>query len=273
MKSLLYSALILSMLCFTGCSMCGGGACGGGLQAITGGAGCMLGGRRAMRKAARASFSDQDACTACGTDEFISAEPCGCGTSGGCTSAPAEIPCDACGTDEFVSAQSCGGGGCGGMQGGGGSMGRSMGGGVGFSFGDSSGMGLGLNEKGSACRGEGTSRIGGGQFRSMVGGRLGGGMGCGCGLGAGCGLLGGHGGCKLGLGGRGLGGRGLGGRGLGGGLMGGLGGGGSPYGGQIPHTAQQPGAGTGMAPSYAYPYYTTRGPRDFLQDNPPTIGY
>jgi hypothetical protein len=28
-----------------------------------------------------------------------------------------------------------------------------------------------------------------------------------------------------------------------------------------------------MAPSYAYPYYTTRGPRDFLMKNPPSIGY
>lgn len=46
---------------------------------------------------------------------------------------------------------------------------------------------------------------------------------------------------------------------------------GSPYGGAIPHTAQQPGQ-SGMAPSYAYPYYTTRGPRDFLRDNPPSIG-
>ena len=25
--------------------------------------------------------------------------------------------------------------------------------------------------------------------------------------------------------------------------------------------------------TYAYPYYTTRAPRDFLQDNPQTIGY
>ena len=46
---------------------------------------------------------------------------------------------------------------------------------------------------------------------------------------------------------------------------------GSPYGGAIPHTAQAPGQ-SGMAPSYAYPYYTTRGPRDFLRDNPPSIG-
>ena len=29
----------------------------------------------------------------------------------------------------------------------------------------------------------------------------------------------------------------------------------------------------GQAPSYAYPYYTTRAPRDFLRDNPPSIGY
>ena len=25
-------------------------------------------------------------------------------------------------------------------------------------------------------------------------------------------------------------------------------------------------------PTYGYPYYTTRGPRDFLMDNPPSIG-
>ena len=49
-----------------------------------------------------------------------------------------------------------------------------------------------------------------------------------------------------------------------------------PYGKKIPHTAnmstgmQFPGGG--QAPSYAYPYYTTRGPRDFLMDNPPSIG-
>ena len=46
---------------------------------------------------------------------------------------------------------------------------------------------------------------------------------------------------------------------------------GNPYGGAIPHTAQAPGQ-SGLAPSYAYPYYTTRGPRDFLRDNPPSIG-
>ena len=51
--------------------------------------------------------------------------------------------------------------------------------------------------------------------------------------------------------------------------------GGHPYGGVVPHTnpavGQQP--QSGIAPQYAYPYYTTRGPRDFLRDNPPSIGY
>ncbi len=55
----------------------------------------------------------------------------------------------------------------------------------------------------------------------------------------------------------------------------GLLGAGHPYGGSIPHTnpamGQQP--QSGIAPQYAYPYYTTRGPRDFLRDNPPSIGY
>ncbi len=51
-----------------------------------------------------------------------------------------------------------------------------------------------------------------------------------------------------------------------------------PYGGEIPHTAAAANAaGAGpdsSAPTYAYPYYTTRGPRDFLQDGcgPPQIG-
>ena len=48
-----------------------------------------------------------------------------------------------------------------------------------------------------------------------------------------------------------------------------------PYGGETPHTASAAnGAGFGgaAAPSYQYPYYTTRGPRDFLMMNPPSIG-
>jgi len=43
-----------------------------------------------------------------------------------------------------------------------------------------------------------------------------------------------------------------------------------PYAGKIPHTAQS-GLGN-TVPTYAYPYYTTRGPRDFLMEKPPTIG-
>lgn len=52
---------------------------------------------------------------------------------------------------------------------------------------------------------------------------------------------------------------------------------GNPYG-NTPHTpsvnpyAGAAGAG-GAAAAYAYPYYTTRGPRDFLMCNPPSIGY
>ncbi len=51
---------------------------------------------------------------------------------------------------------------------------------------------------------------------------------------------------------------------------------GNPYG-NTPHTpALNPyagGAGAGgAAAAYAYPYYTTRGPRDFLNCNPPSIG-
>ena len=49
--------------------------------------------------------------------------------------------------------------------------------------------------------------------------------------------------------------------------------------GSIPHrdpTIHSGGAAAGPAgqiPTYAYPYYTTRAPRDFLDPNPPTIGY
>ncbi len=51
--------------------------------------------------------------------------------------------------------------------------------------------------------------------------------------------------------------------------------GGHPYGGQVPHTPAPSYGGMGGAaptPTYSYPYYTTRGPRDFLNGNPPSIG-
>lgn len=103
---------------------------------------------------------------------------------------------------------------------------------------------------------------------------------------AGCG----HGGCGIGgklcqrcrggmVGGMNLGSRvrgcGMGGCGGPGGLCRGclarLGGGGR---GSIPHRQppMNPGA-AGQSPTYAYPYYTTRAPRDFLDPNPPSIGY
>lgn len=39
------------------------------------------------------------------------------------------------------------------------------------------------------------------------------------------------------------------------------------------HMGASPGPAEGQAsPTYGYPYYTTRGPRDFLNPNPPSIG-
>lgn len=46
-----------------------------------------------------------------------------------------------------------------------------------------------------------------------------------------------------------------------------------PKAGEIPHTTENPGMMGPQAPQYVYPYYTTRGPRDFLMANPPSIGY
>ncbi len=47
----------------------------------------------------------------------------------------------------------------------------------------------------------------------------------------------------------------------------------NPYGG-VPHTAAVPhGAGGPAYPTYSYPYYTIRGPRDFFTNNPPSIGW
>jgi hypothetical protein len=45
-----------------------------------------------------------------------------------------------------------------------------------------------------------------------------------------------------------------------------------PYGGMSPHTPPMTGPFGPMSPSYGYPYYTTRGPRDFFMDNPPSLG-
>ncbi len=50
-------------------------------------------------------------------------------------------------------------------------------------------------------------------------------------------------------------------------------GGGNGNGGHMGHHYRPPTEPAGgPAPQYAYPYYTLRGPRDFLVDNPPSIG-
>jgi len=52
--------------------------------------------------------------------------------------------------------------------------------------------------------------------------------------------------------------------------------GGTDYQKHLSHSEYHAGGGSGAtgtaAAQVAYPYYTTRGPRDFLMNNPPTIG-
>ena len=118
-------------------------------------------------------------------------------------------------------------------------------------------QGRGIRVPGSRVHGAVANHMGGGNLRGRV-------ASAGCGK-FGCGRDG-----KLCLGCKARGGLGL-------GKSGGGGFGGRPYSGEIPHTQQPPygagGGGPGMAPQYVYPYYTTRGPRDFLMANPPSIGY
>ena len=45
-----------------------------------------------------------------------------------------------------------------------------------------------------------------------------------------------------------------------------------PYGGMSPHTPPMTGPYGPSAPHYGYPYYTTRGPRDFFEANPSSLG-
>ncbi len=135
------------------------------------------------------------------------------------------------------------------------------------------GCGLGGNGLCGGCR-AGLAGLGnGGSGNGVLGGLGHGGLGHGGlghgGLGLGHGGLGlGNGGLGNGIGGCGRGGCGLGGNGLCGGCMAGHG-----LAGGIPHTAQVPQGMGGQSPTTAYPYYTTRGPRDFLMDNPPSIGW
>ncbi len=152
-------------------------------------------------------------------------------------------------------ASGCNDGSCGGGLLGGGS---GMAGGNGF--GNGSGYGGGNGGSQAYCD-PGIGLVGGqeGGWASPIGSAMGGCGQFGCGKGGRLCL-----GCRL---------RGAFGLGQGAGLRGHLGGGlqgNHPYGGSIPHT-DYPGAGVqpqnGMTPTYAYPYYTLRGPRDFLQDS------
>lgn len=91
-----------------------------------------------------------------------------------------------------------------------------------------------------------------------------------------CGTGIGHGGLLSAIRGRALGGVGAcGGCGLRGRLGGNCGRCGLPFGGATegtPYTEPYAGPYGPMGPTVGYPYYTTRAPRDFLVDNPPTIG-
>jgi hypothetical protein len=224
---------------------------------------------------------------------------CGCDSGSGCTTG-----CDSsagCGTgcngstgcgqrgllgglfggSSGCSDGSCGAGQCGGSGGrfgsggilsgiGGGGSGCSdgscggglLGGGNGFGNGGGFNAGSGGGYGGSQAYCDPGVRLAGGQeggWASPIGSAMGGCGQFGCGTGGKLCL-----GCRL---------RGAFGLGQGAGLRGHMGGGlqgNHPYGGSIPHTdylgaCVQP--QNGMTPTYAYPYYTLRGPRDFLQDS------
>ncbi len=265
MRSLMLAASVCLMaLNFAGCSCtvnhCDGVSAG---SAFSGGcsdcttcdtgcdsgcdAGCdTCGGRQLFNGRLRARLSDMGgACDCGGTMTDCGCDDCGCGT------APAPAMTESCG----CGATECDGG-CG-------RLGRLQ-------------LGQRLMARSAACEATGCDGGCGGAcdevmqagFNQGLLGRMGQGVGCGvagCGLGGklcdrcGGGLMHGK---KAGCGrfGCGFGGRFCGKcRGL-------------ATGGSIPHRQPQP-SGAGQAPSYAYPYYTTRAPRDFLMPNPPTIGY
>jgi len=181
---------------------------------------------------------------------------CGCesGTcGGGCGEVAPSMDDCGCGTSECD-------GGCGGGQGVRGQLGMSI-----FDRGSAcddgtemvSTQGRGIRVPGSRIHGAVANHMGGHMGGGHMGGRV---ASAGCGR-FGCGREG-----KLCLSCKARGGFGMGGGRLGS----------RPYAGDIPHTEEPnygAGAGPGMAPQYVYPYYTTRGPRDFLMANPPSIGY
>ena len=265
MKSMLFSALVIFALASTGCALqngVGGGVAGGECLALSGDCGCSApSGFAAPSGGLLRSFSDK---RGMGLRVNAKGSACNQGRNNGLFArmgrssvAPAaSIGCGCGGGDSIVS-NTDGACGCEGVvgSGGGGLLGRA------------GGCGCKLGSKLGGCK-LGGCKLGG---CKLGGCKLGGCKLGGCKLGGGCGL-------GKGLLGGGAGAIAGGGCGLGGGLgcdhlSDFVAAGAQPYGGAIPHTAQAPGNGTGLAPSYAYPYYTTRGPRDFLMKNPPSIGY
>ncbi len=274
MRSLLIAtAMCAAALTFSGCSFTISGPCTSlSHQSRLQGCGCSGGD----------SCGTCNQMPECGGVNFGEGAPAGMANFG--SKIKSMMPAPSLGSMVSTASATCGGS-CGGSCDGG------CGGGAG-----GNGMGLSLFETGSECSGPGGScglgnlglggggRLGGklagqgggllangvpvpgSRLHGAVAGRLHGGGSHGCGR-FGCGRNG-----KLCLSCRARGLRG----GAGAGRLGGLSGpfsGPLPYAGEIPHTAQPQGAGAPGAPQYVYPYYTTRGPRDFLQSNPPSIGY
>ena len=260
-------AMVASLLVFTGCSTTGGLPCGGG-----GGCNGYQTGSPAGLFGGGGGGCDSGGCSSGACDSGF-----GSGNSG--TSASfSDIDCGPmCGAYLQSGQVASGGCGCNDCQ-----MGRSYLGGhvdnlrsalqsrplAGAFAGPCRGLGatvgcIGCGECGGSAIGLNHSDTSG-PFAGGGGVGFGGGAGFGGGVGGGCGCG------RPGCGGR---------CGKGGGGLKGLLSGKSwhPYGGEVPHTstAQGPAAGGGPGggvPAYAYPYYTTRGPRDFLMSNPPTIG-
>ncbi|MEQ1902578.1 MAG: hypothetical protein ABL888_00165 [Pirellulaceae bacterium] len=287
MRSTLFcSALCLVALLASGCCVnvsrsgdCGPDRCSTGFQNRIFGGGL-------FRGAGQNCGCDGGAVGGCGTNGGVSN---GCGANGGIMNG-----CGAngrllngCGANGNISdGCGCNGGvsnGCGCNSGGRGcaSLGGANGG---CGCGDCGGSGAGL-AGGGIGGGLNLPGLGGGMGGGMGDGAFGGGMGDGgvalAGFSGGCGRFGcgTNGryclGCRL----KNLSSGGRGGSGSGSGLLhkmvpNGMAGN-HPYGGQLPHTEPIPtnGGPDSTAPTYQYPYYTLRGPRDFLQSNPPSIGY
>ena len=294
MKSMLFSALAIFALATTGCALqTGGGGCSDGLCGNQSSAGCndcsvlsgdcncgaprgltpscnlvrKLGDNRGMgmRVNQKGSACNQGRnnglfsrmsrnssvapAASMGCDSCGMADNCGCGGNTLVSMSDGGCGCESGASD------ACGSGGC---SSGGCSSGTCS----------SGGCSSGTCGSGGGLLGKlGSGGCGGCKLGKCLFGCKGGAVGGGLGLGGGQGLGGGR------LGGCGMNGCGIGGKLCGGCLSKLAGAHNHPYGGTIPHTAQAPGAGTGMAPAYAYPYYTTRSPRDFLTKKPPTIGY